>query len=76
MNHNFVFSSLQTFAGNVRVERRIYLNPIGNIIRKLESVFGLGTGAEKPDDPDTCQDHPTWAIPALNELFMSLVAKG
>lgn len=75
-NTAFVFSSLQTFAGNVRVERRIYLDPAGKIIRELKSVFDLSTGAEKPDDPDTYQDHPTWAIPSLNELFISLIAKG
>lgn len=72
----FVFSSLQTFAGNVRVERRIYLNRAGKIIRELKSVFDLSTGAEKADDPDTYQDYPTWAIPSLNELFISLIAKG
>jgi hypothetical protein len=75
-NTAFVFSSLQTFAGNVRVERRIYLNRAGKIIRELKSVFDLSTGVEKPDDPDTYQDHPTWAIPTLNELFISLIAKG
>ncbi len=75
-NTAFVFSSLQTFAGNVRVERRIYLDPAGKIIRELKSVFDLSTGAEKPDDPDTYRDHPTWAIPSLNELFISLIAKG
>lgn len=75
-NTAFVFSSLQTFAGNVRVERRIYLDPAGKIIRELKSVFDLSTGAEKPGDPDTYQDHPTWAIPSLNELFISLIAKG
>jgi hypothetical protein len=72
----FVFSSLQTFAGNVRVERRIYLNRAGKIIRELKSVFDLSTGAEKPDDPETYRDHPTWAVPSIHELFISLIAKG
>jgi hypothetical protein len=72
----FVFSSLQTFAGNVRVERRIYLNRDGKIIRELKSVFDLSTGAEKPDDPETYRDHPTRAVPSIHELFIFLIAKG
>ncbi len=68
----FVYSTLSTFYGNVRVEKRFYYDDSFRKIRELKSIYDLQTNRELKDRDNDFMDkkvHIAKDVIALFKLF-------